>query len=308
MKTSICILGIYVADLVFFGKKIPVEGETILGNNFVIGPGGKGSNQAVAAAKAGVKTYFISKIGDDQFGSMARKIYEEAGVDYSKVIISSEHSTGAAGIFVDQQSGKNAINVVAGAAGALTTDDIDQAADVIKNSQVFLTQLEAPKEVVFYALKIAKENNVTTVLNPAPATLIDKEIFPLIDYFTPNETEAGFYVNHKVEDEEDAKKASDKLLQLGIKNIIITLGEKGAFFANDRENFHVPVVDLNNPVLDTTGAGDAFNGGFAVALTENEKYNIKDAIKFASATAGLSTTKIGTANSMPSRDEIDKLL
>jgi|TARA_B100000809_G_scaffold10740_1_gene10093 ribokinase len=305
---SISILGIYVADLVFFGKKIPVEGETILGNNFVIGPGGKGSNQAVAAAKAGVKTYFISKIGDDQFGSMARKIYEEAGVDYSKVIISSEHSTGAAGIFVDQQSGKNAINVVAGAAGALTTDDIDQAADVIKNSQVFLTQLEAPKEVVFYALKIAKENNVTTVLNPAPATLIDKEIFPLIDYFTPNETEAGFYVNHKVEDEEDAKKASDKLLQLGIKNIIITLGEKGAFFANDRENFHVPVVDLNNPVLDTTGAGDAFNGGFAVALTENEKYNIKDAIKFASATAGLSTTKIGTANSMPSRDEIDKLL
>ena len=305
---SISILGIYVADLVFFGKKIPVEGETILGNNFVIGPGGKGSNQAVAAAKAGVKTYFISKIGDDQFGSMARKIYEVAGVDYSKVIISSEHSTGAAGIFVDQQSGKNAINVVAGAAGALTTDDIDQAADVIKNSQVFLTQLEAPKEVVFYALKIAKENNVTTVLNPAPATLIDKEIFPLIDYFTPNETEAGFYVNHKVEDEEDAKKASDKLLQLGIKNIIITLGEKGAFFANDRENFHVPVVDLNNPVLDTTGAGDAFNGGFAVALTENEKYNIKDAIKFASATAGLSTTKIGTANSMPSRDEIDKLL
>ena len=305
---SISILGIYVADLVFFGKKIPVEGETILGNNFVIGPGGKGSNQAVAAAKAGVKTYFISKIGDDQFGSMARKIYEEAGVDYSKVIISSEHSTGAAGIFVDQQSGKNAINVVAGAAGALTTDDIDQAADVIKNSQVFLTQLEAPKEVVFYALKIAKENNVTTVLNPAPATLIDKEIFPLIDYFTPNETEAGFYVNHKVEDEEDAKKASDKLLQLGIKNIIITLGEKGAFFANDRENFHVPVVDLNNPVLDTTGAGDAFNGGFAVALTENEKYNIKDAIKFASATAGLSTTKIGTANSMPSRDEIDNLL
>ena len=305
---SISILGIYVADLAFFGKSIPVAGETVLGENYVIGPGGKGSNQAVASAKAGGKTYFISKIGDDQFGSMARKIYEEAGVDYSKVIISSEHSTGAAGILVDQKSGKNAINVVPGAAGALTKDDINQAADVIKNSQVFLTQLEVSREVVFHALKIAKENNVTTVLNPAPATLIDKEIFPLIDYFTPNETEASFYVNHKVEDEEDAKKASDKLLQLGIKNIIITLGEKGAFFANDRENFHVPVVDLNNPVLDTTGAGDAFNGGFAVALTENEKYNIKDAIKFASATAGLSTTKIGTANSMPSREEIDKLL
>ena len=305
---SISILGIYVADLAFFGKSIPVAGETLLGENYVIGPGGKGSNQAVASAKAGGKTYFISKIGDDHFGSLARKIYEEAGVDYSKVIISSEHSTGAAGILVDQQSGKNAINVVPGAAGALTKDDIDQAADVIKNSQVFLTQLEAPKEVVFHALKIAKENNVITVLNPAPAASIDKEIFPLIDYFTPNETEAGFYVNHKVEDEEDAKKASDKLLQLGMKNIIITLGEKGAFFANGTESFHVPVVNLNNRVVDTTGAGDAFNGGFAVALTENEKLNIKDAIKFASATAGLSTTKIGTANSMPSRDEIDKLL
>ena len=305
---SISILGIYVADLAFFGKSIPVAGETVLGERYVIGPGGKGSNQAVAAAKAGSKTYFISKIGDDQFGSMAKKIYEEAGVDYSKVIISSEYSTGAAGILVDQQSGKNAINVVPGAAGALTKDDINQAADVIKNSQVFLTQLEAPKEVVFHALEIAKENNVITVLNPAPAAPIDKEIFPLIDYFTPNETEASFYVNHKVEDEEDAKKASDKLLQLGIKNIIITLGEKGAFFANGTESFHVPVVNLNNRVVDTTGAGDAFNGGFAVALTENEKLNIKDAIKFASATAGLSTTKIGTANSMPSRDEIDKLL
>ena len=305
---SISILGIYVADLAFFGKSIPVAGETLLGENYVIGPGGKGSNQAVASAKAGGKTYFISKIGDDQFGSMAKKVYEEAGVDYSKVIISSEHSTGAAGILVDQQSGKNAINVVPGAAGALTNEDIDHASDVIKNSQVFLTQLEAPKEVVFHALKIAKENNVITVLNPAPAALIDKEIFPLIDYFTPNETEAGFYVNHEVEDVEDAKKASDKLLQLGIKNIIITLGEKGAFFANDTESFHVPVINLNNPVLDTTGAGDAFNGGFAVALTENEKNNIKDSIKFANVTAGLSTTKIGTANSMPSRDEIDKLL
>jgi len=305
---SISILGIYVADLAFFGKSIPVAGETILGENYIIGPGGKGSNQAVAAAKAGAKTFFISKIGDDQFGSMARKIYDEAGVDYSKVIISSEHSTGAAGILVDQKSGKNAINVVSGAAGALTKDDIDQAADIIKNSHVFLTQLEAPAEVVFHALKIAKENNVITVLNPAPAASIDKEIFPLIDYFTPNETEASFYVKHKVEDEKDAKIASDQLLQFGIKNIIITLGEKGAFFANGKESFHAPVINLNNPVVDTTGAGDAFNAGFAVALIEKEKQNIKDAIKFASATAGLSTTKIGTANSMPSRDEIDKLL
>ena len=304
--SSISILGIYVADLAFFGKSIPIPGETLIGENYVIGPGGKGSNQAVSAAKAGAKTYFISKIGDDQFGSMATKIYDEAGVDYSKLIISSEHATGAAGILVDQQSGKNAINVVPGAAGALTNEDIDKASDVIINSEVFLTQLEAPKSVVFYSLKMAHENDVTTILNPAPASSIDRNIFPLIDYFTPNETEASFYVDHEVENESDAKKASDQFLEWGIKNIIITMGEKGAYFANKEDQFHVPIINLQNPVVDTTGAGDAFNAGFAVALTEKKK--IKDAIKFASATAGLSTTKIGTANSMPSRSEIDKLL
>ena len=303
---SISVLGIFVADLVFFGKKIPVEGETILGNNFVIGPGGKGSNQAVAAAKAGVKTYFISKIGDDQFGEMATKIYDEAKVDYSNVIISKEHSTGAAAIMVNEQSGANAINVFPGAAGAITNIDIDNAKEAIKNSKIFLTQLEAPKDTVMYAIKKAKEMGVQTILNPAPATEIDKKIFPFVDYFTPNETEASFYVNHPVETHDDASKAAAKLLEMGIKNVIITLGEKDAYFANANESFFTPIANLSKPVVDTTGAGDAFNAGFAAALTENQ--SIRDAVAFASATAGLSTTKIGTANSMPSRVEIDKIL
>ena len=264
---NISILGIFVADLVFFGETIPITGETIIGEKFDIGAGGKGSNQAVAAAKAGAKTFFISKIGDDQFGTMAKKIYDEVGVDYSKVIISKEHSTGAAGILVNNK-GQNAINVVPGAADALTTDDIDAASNVIIESSIFLTQLEAPKDVVHYALKMAKGNNVTTILNPAPASKIDENIFPLIDYFTPNEIEASFYVNHKVENEEDAKKASEKLLQTGIKNVIITLGDKGAYFANNEESFHVNALNLEGKVVDTTGAGDAFNGGLAVALTE----------------------------------------
>ena len=303
---SISVLGIYVADLVFFGKKIPVEGETILGNNFVIGPGGKGSNQAVAAAKAGVKTYFISKIGNDQFGQMATKIYDETKVDYSNVIISKEHSTGAAAIMVNEQSGANAINVFPGAAGAITNEDIDKAKDTIKNSKIFLTQLEAPIDTVMYAIKKAKELGVQTILNPAPAAEIDKSIFPFIDYFTPNETEASFYVNHPVVTPNDASKAATKLLEMGIKNVIITLGEKGAFFANSNESFSSPIANLSNRVVDTTGAGDAFNAGFAAALTENQ--SIRNAITFASATAGLSTTKIGTANSMPIREEIDKIL
>ena len=303
---SISILGIYVADLVFFGQKIPIEGETILGNNFVIGPGGKGSNQAVSAAKAGVKTYFISKIGDDQFGEMATKIYDEAKVDYSNVIISKEHSTGAAAIMVNEQTGANAINVFPGAAGAITNEDIDKAEETIKNSKIFLTQLEAPKDTVLYAIKKAHELGVKTILNPAPAAKIDKSIFPFIDYFTPNETEASFYVDHPIETHEEASKAASKLLSMGIKNVIITLGEKGAYFANTNETFSVSIANLSNPVVDTTGAGDAFNAGFAVALTENKV--IKEAILFASATAGLSTTKIGTAKSMPNRDEIDKIL
>ena len=141
---SISILGIFVADLAFFAEKIPSMGETIIGKKYIIGPGGKGSNQAVAAAKAGIKTHFISKIGDDQFGAMAKKIYDESGVDYSNVIISKEHSTGAAGILVNENSGVNAINVVPGAAGALSTKDIDEASDTIKNSSIFLTQLEVP--------------------------------------------------------------------------------------------------------------------------------------------------------------------
>ena len=303
---SISILGIFVADLVFFGEKIPIEGETILGKNFVIGPGGKGSNQAVAAAKAGSKTFFISKIGDDQFGSMATEIYENSGVDYSNVIISKDHSTGAAGILVNEGTGANAINVFPGAAGAITIEDIDKAEEAIKNSSIFLTQLEAPKDVVTYALKKAHNLNVKTILNPAPAAERDESLFSMIDYFTPNETEASFYVDHNVETHEDAEKAAMQLLEKGIKNIVITLGEKGAFFANSEEKFFLPIANLSNPVVDTTGAGDAFNAGFAAALTEGQ--NIKDALKFASATAGLSTTKIGTANSMPSREEIDKLL
>ena len=240
---SISVLGIYVADLVFFGKKIPVEGETILGNNFVIGPGGKGSNQAVAAAKTGVKTYFISKIGDDQFGGMAIKIYDEAKVDYSNVIISKEYSTGAAGIMVNEQSGANAINVFPGAAGAITNSDIDKAEDAIKNSKIFLTQLEAPKDTVMYAIKKAKDLGVDTILNPAPAADIDKSIFPYIDYFTPNETEASFYVNHPVETHDDASNAAKTLLDMGIKNVIITLGEKGAYFANSTETFSSPIAN-----------------------------------------------------------------
>ena len=303
---AVTVLGIYVADLVFFGQKIPQAGETVLGNNFVVGPGGKGSNQAVAASKAGVKTHFISKIGDDQFGRMAIEMYDEAKVDYSNVSISEDHSTGAAAIMVDEVTGANAINVYPGASGAMTKKDIDDAEPAIRNSKIFLTQLEAPKETVMYALKKASDLGVTTILNPAPAACIDKSVLPLIDYFTPNEIEASFYVNHKVETPDDARKAAQSLLDMGIKNVVITLGERGSFFANAHEAFFCPVATLKTPVVDTTGAGDAFNAGLAVGLAEN--MSVREAMAFASATAGLSTTKIGTAKAMPNREQIEECL
>ena len=302
---KLSILGIFVADLAFFGK-IPKVGETILGEDFVVGPGGKGSNQSVAAGKAGASIDFITKVGDDDYGKMAFRIYKETNVGSDYVYISKEHSTGVAAILLNKETGENAISVVPGAAGALTIQDIDNAKDVIINSSIFLTQLEAPMEVVVHALKIAKENNVTTILNPAPAAKLDSSVFPLVDYFTPNESEASFYASGEIKNRHDAEKYGQEFLDLGVKNILVTLGDHGVYFQNINEKHFEPSLSLGSKVIDTSGAGDAFSGAFATALCEEK--SITDSIKFANAFAGISTTRIGTANSMPSREEIDKLL
>ena len=302
---KLTILGIFVADLAFFGK-IPKIGETILGENFVIGPGGKGSNQSVAAGKAGANVEFITKIGDDDYGKMAIKIYEDSNVGSKNVFITSDHNTGVAAILLNKDTGENAISVVPGAAGNLTIEDIKKAKNTIINSKFFLTQLEVPMEIVEFSLKVAKDNGVTTILNPAPAAKLDKKIFPLIDYFIPNETEASFYLSNQINNESDAKRYSKNLLKLGIKNLLITLGDKGIYFENLKESHFEPSLKLGDRVIDTTGAGDAFCGAFATSLCEDK--SIIESIKFANAFAGISTTRIGTANSMPNRDEIEKIL
>ena len=303
---NISILGIFVADLAFFSKKIPEKGETILGDDFVVGPGGKGSNQAVAAAKSGSSVNFISKIGTDQYGELAKNIYKETNVGTKYVFTTDKFSTGVAAILINKETGDNAISVVPGAAGQLTIEDVNQAEEEIKNSSIFLTQLESPMETVIHSLKIAKSNNVTTILNPAPAAKLEKQVFPLIDYFTPNESEASFYVDGDIKNEVDAKKYAKDIIHLGVKNVLITLGEKGVYFENANESHFIPALDLKDKVVDTSGAGDAFNGSFATALCENK--SIVDSVKFANAYAGISTTRIGTANSMPTRVEIDKIL
>jgi len=303
---SISILGIFVADLCFFADEIPVPGKTVLGKKYIIGPGGKGSNQAIAAARAGGDVSFVTKLGKDNYADMALKLYQEAGVNTQAVILDSELNTGAAGILINQKTGENAINVISGAAGTIDQKFIEDNLSIIKNSKIFLTQLETPLDASLYALKIAKENGCTTILNPAPARNLPKDCFKNIDFFTPNETEASFFINQSIESEKDCQIAAEVLLDKGVKNILITLGDKGCFFKNQEEEFLLPVKKLSVPVVDTTGAGDAFNGAFSVALSKNKNY--KEAIEFANLVAGISVTREGAANSMPTIDEIEENL
>jgi ribokinase len=303
---SISILGIFVADLCFFADEIPVPGKTVLGKKYIIGPGGKGSNQAIAAARAGGDVSFVTKLGKDNYADMALKLYQEAGVNTQAVILDSELNTGAAGILINQKTGENAINVISGAAGTIDQKFIEDNLSIIKNSKIFLTQLETPLDASLYALKIAKENGCTTILNPAPARNLPEDCFKNIDFFTPNETEASFFINQSIESEKDCQIASEVLLDKGVKNILITLGDKGCFFKNQEEEFLLPVKKLSVPVVDTTGAGDAFNGAFSVALSKNKNY--KEAIEFANLVAGISVTREGAANSMPTIDEIEENL
>jgi len=299
----ISVFGVFVADLCFFANAIPEKGQTILGNNHIVGPGGKGSNQAIAAARLGGSVNFITKIGKDQNADMALSLYRDEGMDTSCVIQDENHLTGVAGIMINEKTGDNAINIVPGAAATLTKKDIDNNLSFIKKSEIFLTQLETPYEATSYALKKAKEFNLTTIFNPAPASEINQNDFKLIDYFTPNETEASFYLKKKVESKEEIEIAAKMFLEKGVKNIVITLGSRGVYFANSTENYFVDAFNLKDKVIDTTGAGDAFNGAFAYALSNNHKN--KEALKFANKVAGISTTRAGAANAMPKLREVE---
>ena len=301
----ITIMGIFVADVAFRTPVLPVWGQTILGLDFKLGPGGKGSNQTVAAARLGGNVTFICKIGEDAFGSMAKKMYAEENVDTRFLVSSSDHTTGAAAIIVDNASGNNAIIVTPGAANALTTAEIDAAREQIRKSAVFMTQLELPLPTVQHGLELARELGVPTILNPAPACPLSDSLLHLCDFLTPNETEAEELTGQHIASIEDAERAADILLARGVQTVILTLGPRGALVKNKQILQHVPAVEAG-PVIDTTGAGDAFNGGFAIALSEGQ--SIVEAARFGCAVAGISVTRHGTAPSMPTRAELDALV
>ena len=304
MSGRIVILGVFVADTTYRADRPPHMGETILGNTFALGPGGKGSNQAVAAARAGGDVHFITKLGKDTFADMALEIWADAGVTPA-VTRHEDHYTGAACIFVEESTGNNAIIVCPGVARTISPACINACADLIGTAGIFMTQLEQPMDAAHRALEIAREGGARTILNPAPAAPLDPGMLALCDFVTPNETEAESMTGVQVKTADDAARAADILLATGVKAAIITLGEKGALYRDASRTFHAPAFNAGT-VVETTGAGDAFNGGFAASLAAGA--DPIEAVRFGCATAGLSVTRPGTAPSMPSQAEIEALL
>ncbi len=300
----IVILGIFVADTSFRAERMPRMGETVLGQGFALGPGGKGSNQSVAAAMAGGETHFITRLGRDDFARIARATWEKAGVR-PEVTEDGESYTGAAFIFLEAATGDNAIIVSPGAAARITEEDLETRAELIRGASVFVTQLEQPIPAAKRGLEIARAAGVPTILNPAPAAALDDAMLALCDYLTPNESEAEGLTGLKVTSLAEAEAAADALLDRGVGAVVITLGAKGALYRDRSRSVHVPAVSAG-PVVETTGAGDAFNGGFAVALAEGR--DVVEAVRFGCATAGISVTRPGAARSMPARAEIEALL
>lgn len=301
---KVVILGVFVADTAYRADRAPRIGETILGNSFRLGPGGKGSNQAVAAGRLGAEVSFITRLGEDAFADMALGVWAEAGVR-PVVTRVPESYTGAAYIFIEEATGNNSIIIAPGAAATITPADLEARAGLIREAAVFVTQLEQPLEAAVRGLEIARAAGVVTILNPAPGRDLSDAVLGLCDYITPNETEAEELTGIVVDGVEAARAAADRLIARGVGAALITLGERGALYHAPGRSVLVPVVRAG-AVVETTGAGDAFNGGFASALSRG--MDPVEAARFGCAVAGLSVTRAGAAAAMPRLAEVEALL
>ncbi|WP_223594253.1 ribokinase [Neobacillus bataviensis] len=301
--SNVLVIGSYVVDLMSRAPHLPKPGETVLGGPFQMGPGGKGGNQATAAARCGSEVTFITKVGDDLFGQEALKHLAE-NINNQYIKVDPSQSTGAALIAVDDKS-ENSIVVALGACGTITEEEVVVAEERFKTADIVLLQLETSIEAVVTTLKLAKKYDVPVILNPAPYQEFPREILSDVTYITPNETEAFELSGVEVKDEESALVAARKIHGLGVEKVIITLGSKGAFLYTGGEKGEL-VPGLKVEAVDTTGAGDAFNGGFAHALSIG--YSVREAMTFANAVAALSVTKIGTAPAMPYKHEVEEIL
>lgn len=303
-KAKITVVGSINIDITAFTPHFPVDGETIVGNTLQFGPGGKGLNQATAASRAGGEVIMVAKIGRDFLSSVALEHFKAEGMSQKHLAIAEGIGTGSAIIEVSTESAENKIIIIKGANESITAADVLAAEEEIANSDVVLTQLESSFESVRTLIETANNHHVPVVLNPAPFQHVPKGLFDGVDYFTPNETEAEYFSGIRVTDAESASLAAEKLRKnLHIKHIIITLGKKGVFYQDSNHELLVPSPIMK--AVDTTGAGDSFNGGFCVALSEGK--DIKTALEFANCTAAISVTRAGAAPAMAKRDEIEAL-
>ena len=298
MTAKIVVVGSFNADLVAYLERMPRPGETVHGDRFATSAGGKGSNQAVAAARLGAEVAFIGRVGNDVFANLAYEIWDAEGINRDYVSTDDEYATGVAPILVDS-SGENMIVVVLGANSRLTAADIDAARGRIAAADVLVTQLEINLDMVQYALETAKALGVATILNPAPAAAIPQALIDLADYLTPNETELETLSGSSG----DFAEAARSLLTRDDQTAVVTLGAQGAQIVSGGESATIPTYSVD--VVDTTGAGDAFNAGLAVALAEGKA--LQEAVRFANAAAALSVTKPGAAPSTPYRAAVDAL-
>jgi ribokinase len=303
MGKKVVVFGSFVVDLTSRSKGLPLPGQTILGSRFMMGPGGKGSNQAVAAHRAGADVTFVTKIGRDVFGRVATDFYTQENMDTTYVFEDDQLETGCALIMVDEDSAQNSIVVISGACGNITDADIEKARPLIENAGLLLLQLETNFDALLKVIDIANAAGVKVILNPAPARELPDELYAKLDTVTPNETEAEMLTGVHIENIVDAQRAADVFLKKGVKEVVITMGYQGAFAADCNRSEHYPRIQVD--AVDTTGAGDAFNGGLVMALSEGK--DLFEAVRYANVTGALSVTKVGTAPAMPRRGEIDAL-
>ncbi len=291
-------------DLVVKSPRIPAVGETILGEDFIMTPGGKGANQAVAAAKLGAEVYFIAKLGDDVFAEQSLNNFKKEGVNTKYVMQTEEAPSGVALITVDD-AGNNVIVVAPGANQMLSPEDIRKAESDIASSGALVAQLEIPLETVEFAARLANNCGVLFILDPAPAHTLSPELLKMVDVLTPNETEAQILTGIEVTTKRDsARTAAKKLLEYGVKSVILTMGANGFLLANDDRMESVPAVKVD--AIDATAAGDAFTGSLAVGLAQGGE--LFDAALFANQVAALSVTKMGAQSSMPAREEVESFM
>ena len=304
MGKPVVVFGSFVVDLTSRSKGLPVPGQTILGNSFRMGAGGKGSNQAVAAHRAGADVSLVTKIGRDVFGQVALDFYKGEGMDTSHVLADPGKETGIALIMVDEDSAQNEIVVVPGACGHITAQDVELCRPLIEGASILLLQLEINFDALYRVIDIARAAGVTVVLNPAPASPIPDEVLRKIDIVTPNETEAQALTGVEVKGLGDARRAARVFLDKGVKRVVITMGAMGAYATDGERDELLPRIQVE--AVDTTGAGDAFNGGFVMALSEGR--DLFQALRYGNATGALAVTRLGTAPAMPRRAEIDDLM